>query len=80
MKEMTKNISIITNCEIKYIEKTGEQYNVISDGVNYNNFDIIVFSNIVNNDWNGLTREIVNAPTINSFKAAYDRLHNSRDY
>jgi hypothetical protein len=31
-------------------------------------------------DWKGLPREIVIAPAIHSFKAAFDRLNNPRDY
>jgi hypothetical protein len=33
------------------------------------------FNNRVVNDWNNLKEDVVNAPTVNSFKAAYDRLH-----
>jgi hypothetical protein len=60
MKEMTKDISIITNCKVKNIEKTREKYNVISSSDVYNNLDIIVFSNIVNKNYKNIVpKEVI---------------------
>jgi protoporphyrinogen oxidase len=48
MLEMTKDINIITNCEVKYIEKKTNKYTIYSDSLIFKDIDIITFTYVPN--------------------------------
>jgi protoporphyrinogen oxidase len=50
MLEMAKDINIITNCEVKAIDKNTNKYTILSDSVIIKDIDIITFTYIPNKD------------------------------
>lgn len=54
MLEISKDIKIITDCEIKSITKISELYTIHSESIDYKNFDIIIFTNVVNSSFDNI--------------------------